>query len=130
MSDSFDYVTTTDVPEHIAGDDALRECYRVLKQKGTALFIVPNGKGAWSKATNRVRFFTFESFVAFVQQAGFEIVSACQFGFYIPFITHLFEVVSYAVGRKLPFSNSLNIKVPEFLVSGFFIECRKPNELP
>lgn len=65
-SDSSDYITSTDVLEYFAGDDVLRGRYRVLRQKGTALLVAPNGKGPWGKATSHVRFFTFQSFVVFV----------------------------------------------------------------
>jgi len=126
-SDAFDYLTCTELLEHIEGDNAIRECYRVLKPNGTALFVVPNGKGVLGKATTHVRFFSFKSFIAFLQEAGFEVVSSSKFGLYIPFITHSLEAISMAAGKALPLSSPLNISVPESLAASFFVECSKPS---
>lgn len=120
-SDSFDYVIGTEVLEHIVGNNAVRECYRVLKPSGVALFTVPN-----MQKRGHPRVFTYKSFVSFVQQAGFEIVCGRKFGLYIPFITHSSDVLSFAIGKHLPLCAPLNVSVSEFLATNFFIECRKP----
>ena len=127
-ADIFDYLTVTNVLEHIEGDNALKECYRVLKPGGIALITVPNAKGVSSKAVGHVRLFHFETLIALLQEAGFEIVSSSKFGFYIPFITHLSWAMSSIVHRELPLCHPVNIPVPESLglATDFFVECRKP----
>jgi len=125
-SDTFDYLLCSETLEHIDGDDAVRECYRVLKPNGVALFTVPNGKGASGKAPEHLRLFSLQSFSSFLQQAGFDIVSGRKFGLYIPFVTRLSGILSILLEKNLPFSHPLNISVPECLATHFFVECRKP----
>ncbi|HEY42269.1 MAG TPA: class I SAM-dependent methyltransferase [Dehalococcoidia bacterium] len=127
-SDTFDYLICSDVLEHIEGDEAVRECYRVLKPGGAALITVPNGKGPWGKYfVGHIRLFSFESIVALLKEAGFEIVSGQKFGLHVPLVTVSLGVLSQALDKNLPFSPELNIDVPEFLATTFMIVCRKPS---
>jgi ubiquinone/menaquinone biosynthesis C-methylase UbiE len=128
-SNTFDYIICTEVLEHIEGDDAIRECHRVLKPNGSALFTIPNERGIWGVPQHRgghVRQFTFKSFCLLSGTAKFEIVSGYGYGLYIPIFSHLFLLIAAVFKRKLPLAGPLNIKVPEFLATNFLIECRKP----
>lgn len=125
-SDSFDWLTCIEVLEHIEGDEAITECFRVLKPGGKALFSVPNRKGPGGRITGHVRFFTFASSLKYVQQAGFEVISARKMGLYIPILTYAFKVLSLATNKNIPLNHPLGISVPEPLAITFFIECRKP----
>jgi 2-polyprenyl-3-methyl-5-hydroxy-6-metoxy-1,4-benzoquinol methylase len=127
-SNTFDYLLCTEVLEHVEGDDAVKECYRVLKPGGVALITVPNGKGiAGRYFCAHVQFFTFESITNLLEAAGFEIVSGQKFGLYMPFLTSSVGLLSNVLGRNLPFSSiTYRLRVPEFLAMNFFIECRKP----
>ena len=123
---TFDFLTCTEVLEHIRGDDAIRECYRVLKPGGVALFTVPNGKGVLGEYfTAHVRFFTFGSITNLLKETGFEIVSGQKCGLYIPFVCRFISAYNSARGRHHAFPPMLNLRVPEFLATSFFIECRK-----
>jgi SAM-dependent methyltransferase len=128
-SNSFDYIICAEVLEHIEGDEAIKECYRVLKPNGSALFSVPN-EGKIERPSGRqcghVRSFTFKSFTGFLEQAGFEIVSGCSWGLYIPILAPFLRGIELVFKRKLPLAGHWNIKVPEFLADYFYIECRKP----
>jgi len=125
-SDSFDWLICTEVLEHIEGDEAIQECFRVLKSGGRALFTVPNKSGPQEvKTVEHVRSFTFASFAEYVQQAGFEIVSARKMGLYIPILTYTLRVLSGVINKNIPLAHPLGISVPEFLAANFFIECRK-----
>jgi len=126
-SNIFDCIICTEVLEHIAGNDAVKEIYRVLKPGGVALITVPNGKGPSGEShPSHIRSFTFESITAFLEETGFEIVCGQKFGLFIPFVTDYLSLLSYVLGKNLPFSLMLNIKVPEFLAANFLIKCRKP----
>lgn len=125
-SNTFDYVIATEVLEHMEGDQTIKECFRVLKVGGSALFTVPNGKGIGGTAAGHVRFFTFASFLEYVRQAGFEISLARKIGLYIPVLTYSIGLVARTTNKNIPLSGPLNIGVPEFLSVNFLIECRKP----
>jgi 2-polyprenyl-3-methyl-5-hydroxy-6-metoxy-1,4-benzoquinol methylase len=126
-SNTFDYITCIEVLEHIEGDDTVKECYRVLKPNGSALFTVPNKSGPGGiPVWTHVHYFTFKSFACYLEQANFEIVSGDKFGLHIPIFSHLFHLMQMVFKRKLPLAGPLNIKVPEFLATHFLIECRKP----
>jgi len=125
-SDMFDCLICTETLEHIEGDNAVRECYRVLKPNGVALFTVPNGSGISGRVADHVRMFSFQDFSHFLQQAGFDVVSGRKFGLYIPLLSCLFRTLSAVLRKDLPFSHPLNISVPECLATHFFIECRQP----
>lgn len=126
-SNTFDCIVCTEVIEHVEGDSVVRECYRVLKPNGVALFTAPNKSGAGNGyQASHVHSFTFKSFASFLEQAGFEIVYGHKLGLYIPILSHLLEVASLAFRRNLPLAGPLNIEVPEFLAMNFLIECRKP----
>ncbi len=126
---TFDCLICTEVLEHIEGNDAIRECYRVLKPNGIALITVPNGKGVGGKYfPYHIRLFSFSSIISALEEVGFEIISGQKFGLYIPFVTRFLSIISQALSKNLPFSPILNIKVPEFLAASFLIECRKPHE--
>jgi SAM-dependent methyltransferase len=129
-SNTFDYTICTEVLEHIEGDEAIKECYRVLKPNGSALFSVPNEERFGGGRGGHVHSFTSKSFVCFAEQAGFEIVSVCSWGLYIPFLAPFLRGIELAFKRKLPFAGTLSIKVPEFLATNFIIECRKPPMSP
>jgi SAM-dependent methyltransferase len=127
QSNTFDYVTCTEVLEHIPGDQHVRECYRVLRPGGTALFTVPNKNGAGGGQTAaHVHYFTLDSFTAFLEQVGFEVVSRHGLGLYVPLLSHLLEVTALALRRNLPLSGPLPLEVPEFLATNFLVVCRKP----
>jgi SAM-dependent methyltransferase len=126
-SNIFDCVICTELFEHLPGDDAIRECYRVLKSNGVALFTTPNKTNVWGeRVPGHIRPFSFHAFASFVQEASFEIVSSRKFGLYIPFVTQFADVLSFVIGKDLPLAHPLNISVPECLATHFFIECRKP----
>ncbi|MFC1904357.1 class I SAM-dependent methyltransferase [Chloroflexota bacterium] len=126
-SNTFDCIVCTELIEHIEGDRAVRECYRVLKPNGVALFTAPNKSGAGNGyQAAHVHSFTFKSFASFLEQAGFEVICGYKLGLYIPILSHLLEVASLALRRNLPLAGPLNIEVPEFLATNFLIECRKP----
>ena len=126
-SNTFDYLTCTDVLEHIEGNDVVGECYRVLKPGGTALFTVPNKSGVDGRLPEHIRFFSFRSFKVLLEKAGFTVISSRKCGLYFPMITHLVRSISYFVTKRyLPLSVPLNISVPECLATTFLIECRKP----
>lgn len=125
-SESFDYLTCTYVLQVIEGNEAVLECYRVLKPGGIALFIVPNGNGTHgTRFSSTIRSFTFKSIINLLKTAGFEIVSGQKFGLYIPFVCRFIGAVDNARGRFQPFTPLLNLGVPEFLATTFFLECRK-----
>lgn len=126
-SDSFDWLTGIGVLEHIEGDEAIKECFRVLKPGGKAIFALPNEKGAGEeRAAEHFHCFTFASSLKYVQKAGFEVISARKMGLRIPIVTYAFQMLSLATNKKLPLANPLDITVPEFLAAHLFIECRKP----
>ena len=125
-SGAFDYVICTDVLEHIHGNAVPAECYRVLKQGGSALFTVPAGSGRRGKSPQHVRHFNARSFSDVLKDTGFEIVSQRSFGLHIPFITYLAEVCAAASNKRLPLSHPLNIALPEALSTHILAECRKP----
>jgi SAM-dependent methyltransferase len=128
-SNTFDYLLSTEVLEHIEGDDAVRECYRVLKSGGVALFTVPNSKGPHGRGDpEHVRFFIFESIINLLEARGFEIISGQKFGLYIPFVGPFFELLLRVSGNRLPLTSFVNIRVPEFLAANFYVECRKPTK--
>ena len=105
----------------------MRECYRVLKSGGTALFTVPNGKGPSGEYDpDHIHLFTFESIVNLLRESGFEVVSGQKFRLYIPLVSRFLELLIWASGRRLPFLPFLDIEVPEFLAMNFHIECQKP----
>jgi SAM-dependent methyltransferase len=124
QSNTFDYLICTEVLEHIEGNGAVKECYRVLKPGGVALITVPNGK-KHSGNPEHVRLFTFESVSNLLEETGFEIISGEKFGLYIPFINPFIELLLRISGRRLPLTSPFDIEVPEFLAGNFFIECRK-----
>jgi SAM-dependent methyltransferase len=126
-ADAFDYLICTEVLEHIVHGDVVAECYRVLKPTGTALFTVPNGKGAAGKINpTHLRLFTSRSIVGILEAAGFEIITVEHFGLYIPFVSPFLELLLRASRRHLPISGFFDLDVPEFLATNFFIECRRP----
>ena len=128
-SNTFDYLICTEVLEHIEGDEAMKECYRVLKPGGMAFITVPNGKGVAGQGyfLAHIRAFTLESITKLLKERGFEIVSRHKLGLYIPFVSSFISTISSALGKNLPFFPALsNLRVPEFLAIIFFIECRKP----
>jgi len=127
-SDTFDYLLCTEVLEHVEGDAAVKECYRVLKPGGVAFFTVPNGKGVAGKyMCAHIQFFTYESITSLLKEAGFEIISGHKYGLYIPFVTSSLGLLSCVLRKNLPFSSALwRLRVPEFLSVNFYIECRKP----
>ena len=124
-SNTFDYLICTEVLEHIEGDDAVKDCYRVLKPGGIALITVPNGKQNMGNPEH-IRLFSFKSLSDFLEETGFEIISGQKFGLYIPFISPFIELLLRISGRRLPLTSPFDIEVPEFLAGNFFIECRKP----
>jgi SAM-dependent methyltransferase len=125
-SDTFDYLACVEVLEHIEKDELARECYRTLKPGGTALFTVPNGKGISGREPEHLRFFSFQSLVKSLEDAGFEVVSWRKFGLYIPFLTRISGTLASVLQRGLPLSHPINIPLPESLATHFFVECRKP----
>lgn len=126
-SDSFDWLTCIGVLEHVEGDEATFECFRVLKPGGKAIFAVPNDKGAGDeRAAEHFHSFTFASLPKYLQQAGFEVLSARKMGLKVPLLTYAFQVLSLATNKSLPFAHPLDISLPEFLASHLLIECRKP----
>jgi 2-polyprenyl-3-methyl-5-hydroxy-6-metoxy-1,4-benzoquinol methylase len=125
-SNSFDWLICLEVLEHIEGDEVIKECLRVLKPGGKALFSVPNAKGVGGRIAGHVRFFTFASSLEYVRQAGFEITSARKMGLYVPILTYACEMLSLATNKNIPLNHPLGISVPESLAITFFIECRKP----
>ncbi len=126
-SNTFDYLICTEVLEHIQSDDAVRECYRVLKPGGIALITVPNGKGVAGKYfCAHIRFFTFQSITSLLKETCFEITYGQKFGLYIPFVDRSVGMLGNVLGKNLPLLSPLaNLKLPEFLAMNFFIECRK-----
>ncbi|RJO62666.1 MAG: class I SAM-dependent methyltransferase [Dehalococcoidia bacterium] len=125
-SDIFDCVTCTEVLEHIESDDAIKECFRVLKPGGTALITVPNGNGPFGRLPEHLRLFDYNTIYGLLKNAGFQIIEGTKFGLYIPFLTRAMITLSFSIQRIMPFSHPLNISVPEFLATNFFFECRKP----
>jgi len=126
-SDSFDWLICLEVLEHIEGDEAIKECLRVLKPGGKALFSVPNVKGVGGRIAGHVRYFSFTSSLEYFRQAGFQITSARKMGLYIPIFTYACEMLSLATNKNIPLNHPLGISVPESLAITFFVECRKPS---
>ena len=128
-SNTFDYVVCTEVLEHIEGNDPMKECYRVLKPGGVALFSIPNGKGPYGKYfVSHIQFFTFQSITDLLRETGFAIVSGEKFGLFVPFLTSSLGMLSNVVGRDLlPLTILDKMAMPEPLAHTFFIECRKPD---
>jgi 2-polyprenyl-3-methyl-5-hydroxy-6-metoxy-1,4-benzoquinol methylase len=129
-SNIFDYLVCTEVLEHLPpemGNNVVKECYRVLKPQGIAIFSVPNGNGIAGKIdVHHIRFFTFCSITSLFKEAGFEVVHGKKVGFYIPFVGRFIELLNGTTGNRLPIIPFLDIEVPESLSISFFIECRKP----
>ena len=126
-SNTFDYLICTAVLEHIKGDDTIRECYRVLKPGGVAIFTVPNGRGIAGKINpTHIRLLTFEAWENILTQVGFKVISGQKFGLYIPFISPFLQLLLRTSGRRLPLKSYFDIEVPEFLADEFLIECGKP----
>lgn len=125
-SDSFDYLASIEILDHIESDDALWECYRVLKPGGIALLTQTNTKSRGGHRTGPYHPLSFKPLIMLLQQIGFEIISSRKFGLHIPFVTYLFGRLSGISGKRLPLFEPLNINVPESLATHFFIECRKP----
>ncbi len=125
-SDSFDWLICLEVLEHIEGAGAIKECFRVLKPGGKALFSVPNAKGVGGRMEGHVRFFTFASFLEYVRLPGFELLSARKIGLLIPILTYTCRMLSLATNKNIPLNHPLNVSLPEFLAVNFLIECRKP----
>jgi ubiquinone/menaquinone biosynthesis C-methylase UbiE len=130
----FDYLICTEVLEHLTeepGQTALRECYRVLKPGGTAVFTVPNGSGPGGKySSQHIRFFTSSSFQQLLEGEGFRTSSPEKFGLYIPFLGLVIELLLRASGWRLPVNSYFNLTVPEGLATNFLVECRKPAAKP
>jgi ubiquinone/menaquinone biosynthesis C-methylase UbiE len=127
-TDTFDYLVCIETLEHIAGDELVRDCFRVLKPGGSALFTIPSGKGISGNEPEHLRLFNFQSFISFLKGAGFDIITGRKFGLYIPLVTRLFGALAAALDRDLPLSHPLNISLPEPLASHFLAECRKPGQ--
>lgn len=129
QSGNFDYLVCTEVLEHLTvkqGTAAVRECYRVLRPGGVALFTVPNGKGVLGDYfCAHIRFFSFKSITTLIKEAGFEVISGQKFGLYIPLVSRFIAFVYNAQGRYVPVTPMLNLNVPESLSLTFLIECRK-----
>jgi ubiquinone/menaquinone biosynthesis C-methylase UbiE len=133
QSATFDYLVCTEVLEHLTagqGELAVRECFRVLKPGGTALFTVPNGRGVLGDYfCAHIRFFSFASVTGLLRAVGFEVVSGQKFGLYLPLVSRFIGFVYNAQKKYVPVTPMLNLNVPEFLSLTFFIECRKRSEL-
>jgi 2-polyprenyl-3-methyl-5-hydroxy-6-metoxy-1,4-benzoquinol methylase len=123
----FDYVTCTEVLEHIESDDAIKECFRVLKPGGTALITVPNGSGPFGRIAEHIRYFSFQTMSELLKNAGFTIVGSAKFGLYLPILTRSMMILSLVAGKDMPLSYPLNLDVPESIATSFFFECRKPS---
>jgi ubiquinone/menaquinone biosynthesis C-methylase UbiE len=133
-SNSFDYLVCTEVLEHFNpenGDAVVRECHRVLKPAGTAIFTVPNGQGVMGNYFNaHVRFFKFGVITGVLRNAGFEIIARQKFGLYLPFISRFLGFIYNAQKRYVPVTPMVNVELPEFLSMTFLIECRKKADVP
>ncbi len=125
-ADTFDYLVCIEALEHIEKNEVAYECFRTLKPGGTALFTVPNGKGISGREPEHLRLFSFQSLVDLLEGAGFKVISGRRFGLYIPFITRLSGTLATILNRDLPLSHPLNVSLPEWLATHFFVECRKP----
>ena len=131
-SNSFDYVISTSVLEHLVeseGNAAARECYRVLRPGGIGLFLVPAGKGIGDEINpEHIRSFTYEGFMNLLCASGFEIVHGQKFGLYIPFVSPFLELLLRVSHRRLPIAAAFDVEVPSSVCLHFLAECRKPEE--
>lgn len=124
---SFDYVFCTEVLEHTVGNAAVKECHRVLRPGGIAVFTVPNGSGPHGKYNpHHVRSFTFKSFVNLLKSEGFQVIYGGKLGLRIFFVSRLMEMLSTLLGRRLPTSDMWDVEVPELFAVSFLIVCRRP----
>ena len=133
-SNSFDYVISTAVLEHLdekQGNAAVRECYRVLKPGGVGLFTVPAGKGIGDTINpEHIQSFTYDGFLNLLCNAGFEITEGQKFGLYLPLVSPFLELLLRVSHRRLPISAAFDIEVPQMFAAEFLAECCKPEEEP
>jgi 2-polyprenyl-3-methyl-5-hydroxy-6-metoxy-1,4-benzoquinol methylase len=125
-ANTFDWLICIDTLEHIEGNATVKECLRILKPGGKALFSAPNknGPGDWH-TPGHVNAFTFASFTKYIEQVGFEVTSARKMILYVPILTYTATVLSLALKKNIPLAHGLDISVPEPLASIFFIEAHK-----
>lgn len=131
-SNSFDYVISTSVLEHLdesQGSAAVGECYRVLKPGGIGLFLVPAGKGIGDAINpEHIRSFTYEGFLNLLCANGFGIVHGQKVGLYIPFVSPFLELLLRVSQRRLPIAAAFDVEVPEGFAANYLAECRKPEK--
>jgi ubiquinone/menaquinone biosynthesis C-methylase UbiE len=128
-TDTFNCIVCSEVLEHlpdVPSDNVIKECYRVLKPGGTAIFTVPNGNGTAGRSdAHHIRYFTFKSITGLLEEAGFSITRGKKVGLYIPVVSRFIELLNGTTGNRLPVIPFLDIEVPEWLSMTFVIECRK-----
>lgn len=82
---SFDFILATDVFEHIKNDqDALQECFRILKPGSKAIFTVPTFQCIWGlqdEVSHHRRRYLKHTFISAVENAGFNIEKSYYYNF-------------------------------------------------
>uniref|UniRef100_A0A7V4KD94 Class I SAM-dependent methyltransferase n=1 Tax=Fervidobacterium pennivorans TaxID=93466 RepID=A0A7V4KD94_FERPE len=133
---SFDFVICSEVLEHLKRPEkALKSIHEVLKPKGLLIVTVPNGYGPYCmiydhfrniiskilpiKPSDHIQFFTLSKIRNLIKKSGFDILSIRHSDFlsFLPLIVK---------SKKLSYYDcKLADKLPSFIVSGWYVLCRK-----
>lgn len=135
--DNFDFIIASEILEHLNHPEyALNLIYSKLRDKGLLIVTVPNGYGPYSlihdhfrgrvvsklfeyPLTDHVQFFTVSKISNLINAAGFDILN----------INHSDFISFFPIFSKSKKNQQLDCKLadklPHFMVSGYYIVCRK-----